>query len=115
MVAADALEQRLDLRVVAVVAAERDAGAAAHRHLLGGVLNRPRPAERRRLAANTPSGDVDGRSLLAQDERDPFPAAAARASDESDPILQPLHDVRLGQLSASRDFAEGHGWDSPPD
>jgi hypothetical protein len=79
LLAADAVEQRLDLRVVGVVAADGDASAAAGGQLLGGVVDRSRASQGRRLTADTATADVDGRSLLAECERDALAAAAARA------------------------------------
>src|SRR5205823_8979285 len=63
LVAPDPVEERLDLRVVRVVAADSDAGAAAGGQLGGGVVDRPGAAERGRLAADGAAGHVDGGAL----------------------------------------------------
>jgi hypothetical protein len=88
VVVADPLEQRLDLRVVRVVAANGDACAAARGQLLRGVVDRAGTVERGRLAANGAAGDIDDRAFLAEDERDPLSAAAARTGDERDGSVQ---------------------------
>src|SRR5439155_11051498 len=88
LLADDALEEETDLLVVGVVAADGDSGAAARRQLLGGVVDRAGTAERGRLAADAAAGDVDGRALLAEHERDPLAAAAARTGHERDLLFQ---------------------------
>src|ERR1051326_5720594 len=70
LLAPDPIEQGLDLGVVCVVAANWDPDAAASAQFLGGFVDRPGPAERRRLAPHVAASDVDGRTLLAEDERD---------------------------------------------
>src|SRR6266511_1257473 len=91
---ADALEERLHLRVVGVVAADGDAGAAASGQLLRGVINRAGTSQRRRLAAHAATADVDRRAPLAEHEGDALAATAARARDE--------HDLPLESLCAHR-------------
>jgi hypothetical protein len=85
---ADPLEQRPDLRVVRVVATNRDARTAAGGQLLGGVVDRAAAPERGRLAANAATGDVDSRTLLPENERDPLAAAPTRTRHERYPVLQ---------------------------
>ena len=75
MVAADSLEERLDLCVVGVVAADSDADTPASRHLLGSVVDRAGPVERRWLSPDAPSRDVDGRPTLAKNNRNALAAA----------------------------------------
>ena len=87
VVSLDPLEEPLYLSVLRVVASDRDPGAAALRHLVGGVVDGAGPVEGRRLAADAPPSDVDGGALLAKHERDPLPATAASPGDERDAIL----------------------------
>src|SRR4029453_18253260 len=82
LLGADPPEQRLDLGVVRMVTANGDAGTAAGGELLGRVVDRAGTVERGRLTANAAAGDVDGRALLPEDERDPLAAAATRTGHE---------------------------------
>ena len=84
LLSADSVEERLDLRIVGVVTADGDAGAAAHGQLFGGLVDRARTSQRRRLTADAATGDVDDCSARAQHERDALAAAAARSCDERD-------------------------------
>jgi hypothetical protein len=90
LLVADAVEERLDLRVLGVVAADRYADAAAGGQLLGGVVDRAGASKRRRLAADAATADVDRRPLLAENEGDALAAATARAGDERNLPIQLL-------------------------
>jgi hypothetical protein len=68
-----------------VVAPNGDAGTAAGGELLGSVVDRAGAVERGRLAADGTAGGVDDRALLAEDERDPLAAAAARTASGNVP------------------------------
>jgi hypothetical protein len=59
--------------------------------LLGGVLDRAGPVERRRLAAHAAAGDEDGRAPLAQHLGDRLASAAARPRHERDLVVQLTH------------------------
>jgi hypothetical protein len=95
---ADPLEQRLDLRVVRVVAANRDARTAAGGQLLSGVVDRAGSPERGRPSADGAAGDVDDCALLPEDERNAFATAPARTGHERYAVLEAwLGHGSLGQ------------------
>jgi hypothetical protein len=71
-----------------VVAADRDSDPSAGLDLLGGVVDRARAPQRRRLAADAAAGDIDRRTFFPDDERDALAAATARAGDERDLSIQ---------------------------
>src|SRR5207249_4495833 len=90
VVPADALEKRLDLCVVCVVAANGDTDAAAGRQLLGGVVDRAGAPQRRRLAADAATADIHDRAPLAEHERDALAATTACPGDKRNFPFQSL-------------------------
>jgi hypothetical protein len=59
------------------VAADSDADTVASRHLLGSVVDRAGPVERRRLSPDAPSRDIDGRAALAKNNRNALAAVSS--------------------------------------
>src|SRR6266568_4704319 len=82
LLSADAAKYRAHLSIVGVITADRDPCAAAAGDLLGGLLDRARPAQCRRLAADASPGDKDRPAVFAENQRDSLAAAPAGASDQ---------------------------------
>ncbi len=80
----DPREQRLDLRVVAVVAAHGDALAGQLADLIGGLVDRAGQRHGGLALLDGPAGDIDRRAGLAQPERDASANAAAGPGDQRD-------------------------------
>ncbi|MNE67931.1 hypothetical protein D3C80_1635680 [compost metagenome] len=91
---ADPLEQRLDLRVVAVVAGHGDAQSAGAGHRLGGFLDGARQhlaAQLRLALCRGAAGHVDDHAGGAQRERDALADATAGAGDHGDLAILGTH------------------------
>jgi hypothetical protein len=86
-------EQRLDLGVDGVIAAHRNTEAASRRHLLGRLVDRSRPIERRPLAANAAAAHINRCAFLTQHERNPLAPATTGAGYHRDPAVDTLHSV----------------------
>ena len=90
MSVADPREQRFDVGVDSVIAADRDAAAAAVRHLPSGLVDRARHVVGGRSAVDASTGDVDRGAGCTQLERDAASRAAARAGDQGHDVIQRL-------------------------
>ena len=84
VIAGDACEEGLDLGLDGVIDAHGDAGAAGGRHHRGGLVDRLRPAVRRRIAGNAAAGAVDDGAGLAERPRDAAPGTACGSGDDGD-------------------------------
>ncbi len=107
--AADVLEEPLDVRVDGVVTANRDADAAALAHQLGAVLDRAGATLRRTTAADAAAGDVDGRPSLAEHGCDRTAGTSTRAGDDRDAVTQINAELLRHRWSFSPDVVP------PPD
>ena len=88
---ADPPEQRLDVGVDGMVAANGDATAAAVRHFPSRLLDRARHVIRRRTAVHASAADVDGGTGGAELERNAASRTPARASDQGHDAVQRCH------------------------
>ena len=84
LLGADAVEHRLDLRVVAVIAGDGDAVAAQRGHRVGGGADGA--GDRGGRVVDGAPGDIHGRTGLAEPERHALADAAAGSGDECDGV-----------------------------
>ena len=81
-------EKRRDLRIVGVIAGNRNAPAARRRHRRGGFMDGPRQRRavppRRMAAIAAAAGDIDCHPLFAETDRNALARAAAGARHDGD-------------------------------
>ena len=94
MIRADPAKERLDVRIIGVVAPDGDAATAAVRHVAGGLVDRARHIVRGRCAVDASTAEIHGRAGGAQLEGDAASRAAARSSDQRDDVAQLCHRRR---------------------
>src|SRR5262249_3099519 len=82
VIVVDPPEQRLDLRIDGVIAADSDAAAAAIGHFASRLLDRTGHVVRRRPAVHASAADVDRGTGGAELERNTASCTPARAGDE---------------------------------
>ena len=110
MVGANTLEKRFDVRVDRMIASDRNAAAAAVRHLPGALIDRARNVIRGRSAVEASAGHVDGGPGNTKLEGNAAARAAAGAGDQSDDVLQVWHRAHDCPLYTSFIQPRPLGW-----